>query len=211
VKVLALILVIMGAVGAVGATTAPAPVARADSPSISTTAQTTTTNDTFSRPPRMAAHIAPVAAPAKPLVKKAAPKPHKAAVKHVTHKVTRTHTTTRVVRSSSSGGSCGASCQWARGAAGWAGYPAWVESLGRCIAHHESWSPHTWTAENPSSSASGGFQFIDGTFAGWLGRAGISGSRHAANNSPVIQVRVFAYAVTHGGKHAWAGTNCPGT
>lgn len=68
-----------------------------------------------------------------------------------------------------------------------------------------------WTAENPTSTASGGFQFIDGTFVVWAKRAGISAPRHAAYASPVIQVRVFAYTVTHGGKRAWNGTGCPGT
>lgn len=90
-------------------------------------------------------------------------------------------------------------------------YPASIEQFAWCVVKHESWNSGRWTAENPYSTASGAFQFIDGTFEVWLKRAGLSGSRHAADNSPAIQTRVFIYAVTHGGKSAWRGTNCPGT
>lgn len=202
-KVLAFILAIIG-VGGASAVAAP-PTPSYVAPPSSVVAAPVAARDAFVRPPRMqhtVVVVKPAAAPvkaAKPAVKKTTPTKKTSTVKKT------------VVRTPSSSSGCGASCQWRRGAAGWLGYPAWVEAFGRCVSKHESWSPHMWTAENPISSASGGFQFIDGTFAAWLGRAGISGNRHAAYNSPVIQVRVFAYAVTHGAKKAWHGTNCPGT
>jgi hypothetical protein len=157
----------------------------------------------------MAAHIAPVAAPAKPLVKKAAPKTHHKAVRLVKKTVVRTHTVKPArVHTGSTGGSCGASCQWHKTDAVWAKYPAWVQTFALCVSHHESWSPHMWTAENPISSASGGFQWIDGSWRTNLRRAGLSGPGHAAYASPVLQAQVTAYVIAHHGQHNWVGTHC---
>jgi hypothetical protein len=65
-----------------------------------------------------------------------------------------------------------------------------------------------WTAENPTSSASGGFQWIDGSWRANLARAGFSGPGHAAYASPVLQAQVTAYVITHGGQHNWVGSHC---
>lgn len=105
-------------------------------------------------------------------------------------------------------GKCGASCQWHKTDAVWAKYPAWVEKFALCVSHHESWSPHMWTAENPISTASGGFQWIDGSWWVNMKRAGVRGVRHAANNSPVKQAEVTAWVITHGGRWNWKGTHC---
>lgn len=108
--------------------------------------------------------------------------------------------------------SCGASCQWHRTDAVWAQFPAWVQAFALCVSHHESWSGHMWTAENPISTASGGFQFIDGTWRAWRDRAGVKAPGHAAYASPQTQAYVFAFGLTHyGGRGAWSGTGCPGT
>lgn len=107
---------------------------------------------------------------------------------------------------------CGASCQWHKTDSVWAQFPASIEVFAKCVSHHESWSGHMWTAENPISTASGGFQFIDSTWRAWAARAGVSGYGHAAHAPPKVQAYVFAYGITHyGGRRAWHGTNCPGT
>lgn len=109
-------------------------------------------------------------------------------------------------------GTCGASCQWHRTDAVWAQFPASIEVFAKCVSHHESWSGHMWAAENPISTASGGFQFIDSTWRAWAARAGVSAPGHAAHAPPSTQAYVFAYGITHyGGRRAWHGTNCPGT
>lgn len=202
-KVVALILVVMGAIGVVGSTTAPAPDASAST--LTTTTTTTTTaplRDTYERPPRMAAHIAPVAAPAKShrATPKVTHKAHRATHKAVKRTVVRTHYV------SSAG--CHATCQWKKTASVWAKYPAWVGTFALCVAHHESWSPHMWTAENPYSTASGGFQWIDGSWRVNLARSGHTGPGHAAYASPILQAQVTAWVITHKGQRNWAGAHC---
>lgn len=200
-KVLALILVIAGAIGTVGSTTAPAPTASASTTTTTTTA--TQTQDRFERPPRMAASLAPVAAVAKPPVvakKVAPPKAHKAVKKAVKKAVVRTYST--------SSGKCGATCQWAKTASVWKKYPAWVQTFALCVSHHESWSGHMWTAENPISTASGGFQWLDRSWRVNLARAGFRGPGHAAYASPILQAEVTAWVITHKGQRNWAGAGC---
>jgi muramidase (phage lysozyme) len=65
-----------------------------------------------------------------------------------------------------------------------------------------------WTAENPSSTASGGFQWLDGSWTVNLGRAGLSGPHHAAFASPVVQAEVTAWVITHKGQRNWNGSHC---
>lgn len=161
--------------------------------------------DAFERPPRMV-HTIVVAKPAAAPVKAAKPVAKKK--KHATSTVKKTTTVKRtVVRTSSSSG-CGASCQWHKTDAVWAKYPAWVGTFAKCVAHHESWSPHMWTAENPVSTASGGFQWLDSSWTVNMHRAGFSGSTHAAYNSPVVQAEVTAWVITHHGQWNWKGTSC---
>lgn len=108
------------------------------------------------------------------------------------------------------GTSSGRSASWAAGQ--WSRFPAWVEEFALCVAHHESWHSGLWKAENPVSSASGAFQFIDSTWSAWARRAGVAAPRHASAASASTQAYVFAYGlINHGGRRAWHGTNCPGT
>ncbi len=206
-KVPIIILVIAGAVGAVGATTAPAPLAVAE-PTATFSTILTTPRDTFSHPPRMAVRIAPVAAPAKPH-----PVAKKAVVKKTVHKAKPKpkptyHDAKPKAGPGVPGSKCGATCQWHKTDSVWAKYPQWVETFALCVAHHESWSPHMWTAENPYSTASGGFQWIDGSWRVNLGRAGFSGPGHAAYASPILQAKVTAWVITHNGQRNWNGAHC---
>lgn len=82
-----------------------------------------------------------------------------------------------------------------------------------CVRHHESdrgpW-PHTngYGAENPYSSASGAYQFIDSTWRNVSGRAGYSGWGHAAYAPPHVQDAVAFWLSRNGGRSAWIGTGC---
>lgn len=201
-KVAALILVIVGVVGGVSANSSPAPVASA-SPMT-----TTSTHDRFDRPPRMAASPVPVAAVAKPHpAVKVKAKTLSVVKKVVKKQAVRTYHRPAVVRSVARVVG-GASVQWARTASVWKKYPAWVQTFALCVSHHESWSPHMWTAENPSSTASGGFQWLDGSWRVNLARAGFRGPGHAAYASPILQAEVTAWVITHHGQRNWAGAGC---
>lgn len=90
----------------------------------------------------------------------------------------------------------------------WAAYPAWVGSLATCVAHHESWSAGLWRAHNPSSTASGFAQWLNGTWKVQSARAGVHDSSRALYASPGQQVRVFAYQVMNSGAYPWVGTHC---
>ena len=102
----------------------------------------------------------------------------------------------------------GASYQWHLTDSVWARYPAWVEVFAKCVSHHESWSPHMWTAQNPSSTASGGFQWLDGSWRTNLARTGLSGPPRASQASPVLQASVTAWVIAHHGQWNWNGSHC---
>ena len=77
----------------------------------------------------------------------------------------------------------------------------------RCVINHES--KGNPKAENPISTASGLFQFLDGTWQGvakWV--PGASKYRHAANAPAAVQWEVALHVVKRGGHHAWKGTHC---
>lgn len=83
----------------------------------------------------------------------------------------------------------------------------WVRAFGECVIRHESGGDPR--AENPTSSASGLFQFIDGTWQAWTKRSGVGRSYARASQAPAaIQWAVFSYAVRHHAQRAWAGTHC---
>lgn len=92
----------------------------------------------------------------------------------------------------------------------WKGVPEWIRSLGMCIRAHES--HHNYNAENPISSASGAYQYIDSTWRGvseWVD--GADKYPRASSAPPHIQDKVFIHTIRHGGIRAWHGTWCPGT
>lgn len=203
-KVLALILALIGVGGAsaVAAPSTPSYVQQA--PAVQTgQAAPLAARDAFSRPPRMVRTVVVVKPAAKPV---AAHK--KAATKKVQQSTVKTVTKVKKTSSTPSKGKCGATCQWHKTDSVWAKYPAWVQTFALCVSHHESWSPHMWTAENPISTASGGFQWIDGSWRTNMKRAGFSGPGHAAYASPVLQAEVTAWVIAHNGQWNWKGTHC---
>ena len=87
-------------------------------------------------------------------------------------------------------------------------FPDWVSRFGWCVVNHESIHDGYWKAENPVSTASGAFQYLDGTWRAHAARAGVQGWRRASSAPPVAQAYVFAWNVRHGAARAWSGTSC---
>jgi Transglycosylase-like domain len=82
-----------------------------------------------------------------------------------------------------------------------------------CIRHHEwdrtAWPyDHGYRAENPVSTASGAYQFVDRTWRSESRAAGYAGTGHASAASVGVQDAVAFYAITHGGRSAWRGDGC---
>lgn len=82
-----------------------------------------------------------------------------------------------------------------------------------CVRHHESDRgayPHIngYGAQNPYSSASGAYQFIDSTWRNVSARAGYGGYPTAAHAPWWVQDAVALWLYNNGGKSAWTGTGC---
>jgi len=75
-----------------------------------------------------------------------------------------------------------------------------------CVRAHESGG--NYQAENPTSTASGAYQFLDSTWRTMSARAGHSGWGHAASAPPSVQDAVAIYTVNAGWASAWDGTGC---
>jgi hypothetical protein len=75
-----------------------------------------------------------------------------------------------------------------------------------CVRRHESGG--NYQAENPVSTASGAYQFLDSTWRTMSARAGHSGWGHAASAPPAVQDAVAQYTVNSGWSSAWNGTGC---
>ena len=98
----------------------------------------------------------------------------------------------------------------------WNSAPRWIRDLGLCIRRHESIQAGHYNAENPISTASGAYQFLDGTWVGNNRYTKVNGKRvpqyrHASDAPSWVQDAVFIHAIKHGGIKAWHGTYCPGT
>lgn len=101
----------------------------------------------------------------------------------------------------------------------WAGVPTWIRSLGRCIRLHESFNVGHYGADNGTSTASGGYQFLQATWDGnarWTKVVGKYVARpfvgRPASAAPAwVQDAVFVHSIRGGGIKAWNGTGCPGT
>ena len=76
----------------------------------------------------------------------------------------------------------------------------------RCVRHHESRGDYG--AQNPRSSASGAFQFVDGTWRTVSRSAGHPGYPTAASAPPWVQDAVAIHTVRTVGRSPWAGTGC---
>lgn len=82
-----------------------------------------------------------------------------------------------------------------------------------CVRHHESDRgayPHDngYGAQNPYSSASGAYQFINSTWRNVSARAGYGGYPTAASAPPEVQDQVALWLYNNGGRSAWNGTGC---
>jgi hypothetical protein len=82
-----------------------------------------------------------------------------------------------------------------------------------CVRAHESdpgGYPHIngYGAQNPYSSASGAYQFIDSTWRNVSNRAGHPGYAKASHAPWYVQDEVALWLVNNGGRSAWAGTGC---
>jgi hypothetical protein len=89
-------------------------------------------------------------------------------------------------------------------------WAAGTSAYGKCVRAHESDTAGGYTAQNRVSTASGAFQFVDGTWRSEYARLkrGPSPWKHAKDAPPHIQNLVFATAVAHGGWTHWKGTGC---
>lgn len=99
---------------------------------------------------------------------------------------------------------------WHAADAVWAKYPSWVGEFALCVANHESMHAGLWTAQNPYSSASGAFQYIDSSWRSYSRSAGLGGYARALYAPPSVQAAVFAHTVTEYGRYPWKGTHCGG-
>ena len=82
-----------------------------------------------------------------------------------------------------------------------------------CVRHHESDRgayPHVngYGAQNPRSSASGAYQFIDSTWRNVSARSGHGGYARASSAPWHVQDAVALWMYNNGGRSAWAGTGC---
>jgi len=75
-----------------------------------------------------------------------------------------------------------------------------------CVRRHESGG--NYQAENPISTASGAYQWLDSSWRSVSRMAGYSGWGHAADAPPHIQDAVSIWAVNNGYRSAWNGTGC---
>jgi len=93
----------------------------------------------------------------------------------------------------------------------WKKAPRWIRDVGYCIRRHESIRAGHYKAQNPVSSASGAYQYIDSTWRNVSRRAGYGGYSKARYAPRWVQDKVFIYHAKHYGLSAWRGTHCPGT
>ena len=75
-----------------------------------------------------------------------------------------------------------------------------------CVRAHES--AGNYTAQNPSSSASGAYQFLDSTWQRVSPKAGYAGYARAAHAPWWAQDAVALWMYNNGGRSAWNGTGC---
>lgn len=86
-----------------------------------------------------------------------------------------------------------------------------------CIRNHESRHSGHYTAENPSSTAAGAGQWLNGTWDGlkkWVKVDGkfVARQYDEASDAPAwVQDAAFRHVYKHGGLRMWHGTGCPGT
>ncbi len=75
-----------------------------------------------------------------------------------------------------------------------------------CVRAHES--KGSYTAQNPRSSASGAYQFLDSTWRNVSVRSGNGGYARASHAPWYVQDAVALWLYSNGGRSAWNGTGC---
>ena len=94
----------------------------------------------------------------------------------------------------------------------WKAVPPDIRRFLSCVAEHES--SHSPWAENPISTASGKYQFLDGTWQGNAQYTKVDGKFVArkyerASDAPAwVQEAVAIHSIEHGGWSNWNGTGC---
>lgn len=78
----------------------------------------------------------------------------------------------------------------------------------RCIRAHESDTSGGYRAQNPRSSASGAYQYIDSTWRSVSSKAGYGGYSRAIHAPPRVQDAVAYWHINHLGRSAWRGSGC---
>ena len=95
-------------------------------------------------------------------------------------------------------------------------HPQHLDPTLACIRRHESDRgpyPHDRgyraVESTGSSTASGAYQMVDGTWRSLSRSAGLGGRwRRAKDAPPWAQDAVAWWAITHGGRSHWSGTGC---
>ena len=75
-----------------------------------------------------------------------------------------------------------------------------------CVRRHESGG--NYQAQNPTSTASGAYQYLRSTWLTMSARAGHGGYPTARSAPPWVQDAVAIYTVNSGWASAWNGTGC---
>ena len=75
-----------------------------------------------------------------------------------------------------------------------------------CVRRHESGG--NYQAQNPTSTASGAYQYLRSTWRTMSARAGHGGYPTARSAPPWVQDAVAVYTVNSGWASAWNGTGC---
>ena len=77
-----------------------------------------------------------------------------------------------------------------------------------CVRSHESINAGLYRAQNPTSTASGAYQFLDSTWRRVAPKAGFPGYSRAIHAPPRVQDHVALWLYNNGGRSAWNGTGC---
>lgn len=77
-----------------------------------------------------------------------------------------------------------------------------------CVRASESDEAGGYLAQNPTSTASGAYQFLDSTWRSVSPKAGFPGYARAVHAPPRVQDHVALWLYKNGGRSAWAGSGC---
>lgn len=99
----------------------------------------------------------------------------------------------------------------------WRGASHHERAVWLCIRNHESRHSGHYTAQNPTSTASGAGQWLQSTWSGLAHWVRVNGRWVArdytqAKDAPAwVQDAAYRHVYARGGLRMWRGTGCPGT